>query len=113
MPSLRRTLGVGFDAEPDPYLVSGRVREVPASRLGQPCRSPQPVGADTSSTSGDLDVFVDQPTETIDPENPDIGCWSGWRDGSLRRCLAECPVGPMLVVLRYLAQQRHLQMSST
>jgi hypothetical protein len=25
------------------------------------------VGADNSSTSGDLDVFVDQPTETIDP----------------------------------------------
>jgi hypothetical protein len=35
------------------------------------------VGADNSSTSGDLDVFVDQPTETIDPENPHIGCWSG------------------------------------
>ena len=26
-----------------------------------------PVGAENSSTSGDLDVFVDQPTETIDP----------------------------------------------
>jgi hypothetical protein len=25
------------------------------------------VGAENSSTSGDLDVFVDQPTETIDP----------------------------------------------
>ena len=71
------------------------------------------MGADNSSTSGDLDVFVDQPTETIDPENPHIGCWSGWRDGSLRRCLAECPVGPMLVVMRHLAQQRDLQMSST
>jgi len=27
----------------------------------------EPVGAENSSTSGDLDVFVDQPTETIDP----------------------------------------------
>jgi hypothetical protein len=36
-----------------------------------------PVGAENSSTSGDLDVFVDQPTETIDPLNPHIGCWSG------------------------------------
>jgi hypothetical protein len=26
-----------------------------------------PVGAENSSTSGDLDVLVDQPTETIDP----------------------------------------------
>ena len=26
------------------------------------------MGADNSSTSGDLDVFVDQPTETIDPD---------------------------------------------
>jgi hypothetical protein len=71
------------------------------------------VGAEISSTSGDLDVFVDQPTETIDPSNPHIGCWSGWREGSLRRCLAECPVGPMLVVVRSRAQQRDLQMSST
>ena len=71
------------------------------------------MGVDNSSTSGDLDVVVDQSTETIDPENPHIGCWSGWRDGSLRRCLAECPVGPMLVVGRHLAQQRDRQLSST
>ena len=71
------------------------------------------MGVDNSSTSGDLDVVVDQSTETIDPENPHIGCWSGWRDGSLRRCLAECPVGPMLVVVRHIAQQRDLQLSST
>jgi hypothetical protein len=51
------------------------------------------VGADNLSISGGLDVFVDRPTETIDPENRHLGCWSGWRDGSLRRCLAECPVG--------------------
>jgi len=46
---------------------------------------------------------MDQPTETIDPENPHIDCWSGWRVGSPRRCLAECPVGPMLHVVRHLA----------
>jgi hypothetical protein len=73
----------------------------------------QGVGAEDSSTSGDLDVLVDQPTETIDPENRHIGCWSGCRDGSLWRCLAECPVGPMLVVVRHIAQQGDLQMSST
>jgi len=45
-------------------------------------RRPARVSADNSSTSGDLDVFMDQPTETIDPENPHIDCWSGWRVGS-------------------------------
>jgi hypothetical protein len=51
-------------------------------------RRPARVGADNSSTSGDLDVFMDQPTETVDPENPHIDCWSGWRVGCLRWRLA-------------------------
>jgi hypothetical protein len=35
---------------------------------------------ETSSTSGDLEVFLDQPAETIDPQNPHIGCWGGRQD---------------------------------
>ena len=83
----------------------------PEAQLTSVSAGQRGVGAENSSTSGDLDVFVDQPSKTI--ENPHIGCWSGWRDGSLRRCLAECLVGPMLVVVRHIAQQRDLQMSST
>jgi hypothetical protein len=39
----------------------------PPRRLPRRMTWNEPVGAENSSTSGDLDVFVDQPTETIDP----------------------------------------------
>jgi hypothetical protein len=41
----------------------------------------QHVGAENLCTSRDLGVLVDQPTETIVPENPHMSRWSGRRDG--------------------------------
>jgi hypothetical protein len=49
----------------------------------------QPVAAENLCTSRDLGVLMDQPTETIVPENPRMSRWRGRRDGPRRWCLAE------------------------
>src|SRR6266508_7014850 len=69
----------------------------------------QRVGAENSSTSCDLGIFVDAPAQAIDPHVP---CWSGRWDGRERCRLPERTVGPMLVVVRQIARQHRLQLPS-
>ncbi len=67
----------------------------------------------TRSPSCDLGILVDQPTESITPCDPYDGHWSGRRHSSQRWRLAERAMRPMPVVVRHIARQRRLQMTST
>jgi hypothetical protein len=58
---------------------------------------PRPVGAENPFISHGLDVFVDQPAESIQPHDPFAGRWIGFGDGSDRWRLTGCAVRPLLV----------------
>jgi hypothetical protein len=57
------------------------------------------VGAENSVTSCDLRIFVDQATEPIAAQNPDICAQSGRTRTPGRRALFQCPVGTARVAV--------------
>jgi hypothetical protein len=61
------------------------------------------VGAENSSTSCGLGIFVDQPAQSIDPHDTHVRRRRGRRDGRERCGLPKRAVWPMLVVVRHIA----------
>jgi uncharacterized coiled-coil protein SlyX len=70
------------------------------------------VGAENSSTSCDLGIFVDEAPQTIDPHDPHVPSRSGRWDGRERGGLPERAVWPMFVVVGDIARQHCLQLPS-
>lgn len=68
------------------------------------------MGAEYSSTSCDLGIFVDQPAYSIDPHDPCAGRWSRRCDGSQRWHLVERAVWPMFVVVGHILSEQRLQL---
>ena len=86
----------------------------PAPRLPSHRRAGTPVGAENlvHLTRPGMYSWISPPRRSTRRTRASAA-GAGGRDGSPRRCLAECPVGPMLVVVRHIARQGgDLQMSS-
>jgi hypothetical protein len=60
---------------------------------------PVPVGAENGVTSCDLRIFMDQATEPITAQNPDVGIRSRRNRMPGRRPLLQRPMRPMRVVM--------------
>jgi hypothetical protein len=68
----------------------------------------EPVGADRSSTSCDLGIFMYQPTESVATSEVQVGMdllrweWSEWSEWC---CLMQCAMWAVLVEVRYVLGQ--------
>jgi hypothetical protein len=67
----------------------------------------------TLSPLCNLGILADQAAETVLPQNPDIGAWSGWMWTPGGRALLQRPVGPMDVVMTDVFAQDQPQVPFT